>query len=116
MRSKRIKPSELYKRFELFHFLGTINAAFNELLRSLNSCAGFGLPVCAVAVPGAAPRGRAHGGRLAGHAHGVSLAQVLHPARVRAHLQSTVLGKRFRPELHTVSAQEEKHQIMRDQA
>lgn len=76
----------------------------------------FGLPVCVVAVAGAALRGRAHGRGLAGDAHGVSLAQVLHPARVRPRLQSTLLGKGFRPELHTVSAQREKNQIMRDKA
>lgn len=72
--------------------------------------------MCVVAVSGAAVRGRAHGWGLAGDAHGVSLAQVLHPARKRARLQSTVLGKRLGPEFHTVSAQKEKHQIMKDEA
>lgn len=111
MRTERVKP-ELCNRYELFHFLGRINAAFPEPLVSCNSCAGLWqgraepceLPVCVVAVSGAAPRGRAHGRGLAGHAHGVALAQVPHPARVRARLQSALLRKGLCPELHTVPA------------
>lgn len=70
---------------------------------------GFVLPVCVVAISGAALRGHAHGWGLAGDAHGVSLAQVLHPARVRTRLQGTVLGEGLCPELHTVPAQKEKY-------
>lgn len=82
----------------------------------LGGVLGFVLPVCVTAVSGAALRGRAHGRGLAGDAHRVSLAQVLHPARVRTRLQGAVLGKGFCPELHAVSAQKEKYSIIKGKA
>lgn len=76
---------------------------------SLTSRIADGLPMKSLisirvqAISGTTKAHRVHGWRLTIHTHGVSLPEILHPARQRPVLQSTVRGQGLCLELHTVS-------------